>query len=110
MKKQLLTLLFTATAATALAQVTDTGNNVGIGNATPTSKLDVNGSINLSVGNRITIGGINLLNSIGTRNIHIGDAAGSVSTGTDNAFIGFQAGRLNTTGVNNAFIGAKQER
>jgi hypothetical protein len=105
MKKQLLTFLFAATAATALAQITDTGNNVGIGNATPASKLDVNGSINLSVGNRITIGGINLLNAIGTRNIHIGDAAGSVSTGTDNAFIGFQAGKLNTTGVNNAFIG-----
>jgi hypothetical protein len=103
--KQLFTLLLTAVATAALGQVTDTGNNVGIGNAAPASKLDVNGSINLSVGNRITIGGVNLLNSIGTRNIHIGDAAGSVSTGTDNTFIGFQAGRLNTTGVNNAFIG-----
>jgi hypothetical protein len=105
MKKQLLTFLFAATAATALAQITDTGNNVGIGNATPASKLDVNGSINLSVGNRITIGGVNLLNTIGTRNIHIGELAGAVSTGTDNAFIGFQAGKLNTTGVNNSFIG-----
>ena len=106
MKKQLLTLLFAATAATALAQITDTGNNVGIGNATPASKLDVNGSINLSVGNRLTIGGINFLNANGTRNIAIGDGSGAANTtGTDNAFIGYQAGKLNTTGVNNAFIG-----
>jgi len=105
MKKQLLTFLFAATAATAFGQITDTGNNVGIGNAAPASKLDVNGSVNLSVGNRITVDGNNLLNAIGTRNIHIGESAGAVSTGTDNAFIGYQAGKLNTTGVNNAFIG-----
>jgi hypothetical protein len=106
MKKQLLTVLFAATAATALAQITDTGNNVGIGNATPASKLDVNGSINLSVGNRITIGGVNLLNATGTRNIAIGDGSGAANTtGTDNTFIGYQAGKQNSSGVNNTFIG-----
>ncbi len=105
MKSNFLIALLTVSVSTAIGQVTDTGNNVGIGNASPTSKLDVNGSLNLSLGNRITVDGNNLLNAIGTRNIHIGESAGAVSTGTDNAFIGYQAGKLNTTGVNNAFIG-----
>jgi hypothetical protein len=37
--------------------IIDNGTNVGIGIPSPSAKLDVNGGINLSVGNRITIGG-----------------------------------------------------
>ena len=80
--------------------------NVGIGNATPTSKLDVNGSINLSAGNRITIGASNALHANGTNNIAVGKLAGnSITTGQGNAFIGTEAGKVLTTGNFNSFIG-----
>ncbi|MBL4587617.1 MAG: hypothetical protein JKX84_11270 [Flavobacteriales bacterium] len=98
-------------ATTATAQLYSSGNNivvgtnVGIGNATPAFPLDVDGGINLSVGSIITIGGVNALNSNGTRNIHIGQNAGVISTGDQNAMIGYNAGLNNTTGAKNTFIG-----
>jgi hypothetical protein len=106
MKKLFLAICTFAINTAVLGQaITDNGTNVGIGNSTPTSKLDVNGSINLSAGNRITVGGTNALNMNGTRNIHIGENAGAISTGDQNAFIGYNAGQLNTTGAKNTFIG-----
>ena len=99
------------TSLTANAQLFSSGNNiivgtnVGIGNPAPIYPLDVDGGINMSSGNAITIGGVNALNSNGTRNIHIGQNAGIVSTGNQNAFIGYNAGLNNTTGSKNTFIG-----
>jgi len=108
MKKQLLTFLFAATAATAFGQITDTGNNVGIGNAAPASKLDVNGSVNLSVGNQITIGGDRAVALTGSQNAMIGKLAGnSITSGQRNVFIGSEAGKLLTTGSYNSFIGGQ---
>jgi hypothetical protein len=107
-------LIFLGTFALALAfqstfgqsAITDNGTNVGIGNGSPAFKLDVNGGLNLSAGNRITFGGGNALHANGTENIAIGQLAGqSITTGRRNAFIGTGAGRLLTTGELNAFIG-----
>jgi len=43
-----------------------------------------------------------------TRNLLVGEGAGAVlgSSGTDNTFIGYYAGNVNTTGNNNSFIGS----
>lgn len=102
-------LLLLTTVANSQS-LTDDGTNVGIGNATPMYRLDVNGGINLSVGNRITYDGVNALNMDGVRNIHIGQNAGAVSTGDQNAFIGYNSGQVNTTGAKNTFIGATAGR
>jgi len=111
MKKPIFLVLSVCIAHWAHGQaITDNGTNVGIGNPSPTSRLDVNGSINLSSGNRITIGGVNALNTNGVRNIHIGENAGAISTGDQNAFIGYNVGQLNTTGAKNTFIGATAGR
>jgi hypothetical protein len=94
------------TSASFGQAITDNGTNVGIGNASPAFKLDVNGGINLSAGNRITFGGGNALHTNGVENVAIGQLAGqSITTGRRNAFIGTGAGRLLTSGELNAFIG-----
>ncbi len=91
--------------------ITDNGTNVGIGNATPAFKLDVNGGINLSAGNRITIGGVNALHANGNANTAIGPNAGaSLTTGQRNAFIGFDAGRFATSASYSAMIGFQAGR
>jgi hypothetical protein len=108
MKKLVLAISACAITSASFGQtaITDNGTNVGIGNATPAFKLDVNGGLNLSAGNRITFGGGNALHANGTENIAIGQLAGqSITTGRRNAFIGSGAGRLLTTGELNAFIG-----
>ncbi|MFT4680912.1 MAG: hypothetical protein ACI9FU_000542, partial [Granulosicoccus sp.] len=64
----------------AIAQVTDTGNNVGIGVAIPAHKLDVDGDVNLSSGNKIRINGRSVVSTVGTGNTFIGDLAGDVNT------------------------------
>lgn len=122
------TIRHNGTAWEATSTMFNIGGNVGIGNTTPSSKLDIDGGINLSVGNAITIGGKNLLNAKGVqnvsigpgsgegiatggsgeRNVFIGDHAGQLTTsGNANAFIGFFAGSKNTTGSNNIAIGTR---
>jgi hypothetical protein len=108
MKKLFLAISACAITSASFGQtaITDNGTNVGIGNASPAFRLDVNGGLNLSAGNRITFGGGNALHANGTENIAIGQLAGqSITTGRRNAFIGTGAGRLLTTGELNAFIG-----
>jgi hypothetical protein len=73
--------------------IIDNGTNVGIGNPSPAFKLDVNGGINLSVGNQITFNGVRALSMPGIRNVAIGESAGaSVTSGQGNLFIGREAG------------------
>ncbi|MBL4586694.1 MAG: hypothetical protein JKX84_06530, partial [Flavobacteriales bacterium] len=74
-------------------------------NGTEVGRFNQTGQLALPTSNDITIGGVNALNMDGTRNIHIGQNAGVVSTGDQNAFIGYNTGFNNTTGSKNAFIG-----
>jgi trimeric autotransporter adhesin len=84
----------------------DNTGNVGIGVLLPSQKLDVDGSVNLSAGNALRIGGANAVHMNGTENVAIGQNAGnSLTSGLRNAFIGTGAGRSLTTGQLNAFVG-----
>lgn len=95
-------------ACGAMAQVYDTGSNVGIGVVSPGFKLDVDGSLNISAGNGINIDGNQVISANGSRNIFIGDGTGlNITSGQDNAIIGFKAGEDLTTGTFNTLIGLK---
>lgn len=74
-------------------------------NDTEVARFKTSGELELATGGGITVGGYNALNMDGTRNIHIGENAGAFSTGDQNAFIGYNAGKVNTAGSKNTFIG-----
>jgi hypothetical protein len=77
--------------------------NVGIGTASPTSKLDVSGDINTSSSYGI-LG--NTVLSTPNWNVFVGGAAGySNTTGSFNTMVGTNAGDNNTTGSYNIFLG-----
>jgi hypothetical protein len=97
-----------------------TTGNVGIGNASPSEKLEVSGNIELSSTNdALMISGNPVLKANGTQNIFVGrnagdggsyntfvgEDAGKDNTGISNTFIGRQAGRVNTSGGQNVFLG-----
>jgi hypothetical protein len=77
--------------------------NVGIGTVGPSSKLDVVGDININ--SSYKIGGNKVLSNPGSGNIFVGVLAGAVNTGTNNTFLGNEAGYSTTTGNANTFLG-----
>src|SRR6266536_3284974 len=87
-----------------LRMVIRPNGRVGIGTATPETKLDVAGSINAFV---YESGGIPLLTFAGNANLYVGPLAGeSVSGGSNsNTFVGYAAGQNMTSGSLNTFIG-----
>jgi hypothetical protein len=86
-----------------LMRVTRTGN-LGIGNPTPGAKLDVTGNINTST--QYNIAGNRILSAPGSNNAFVGFEAGKLnSTGAKNSFFGQGAGFSNSTGGENSFFG-----
>ncbi|MBS1971813.1 MAG: hypothetical protein JSU04_15985, partial [Bdellovibrionales bacterium] len=105
----------------------DASGNFGIGTATPTAALDVNGAINISgtngisypstdstAGSSIAIGASALvqqysLASAAYRNTAIGyqamSNAGLTTAATKNTAVGYKAGANSTTGFQNTYIG-----
>lgn len=99
----------------------DNGSSVGIGTASPTYKLDVNGTgrfvDSIFLGN-VIIGktkqnnnsirfGINLGLSTADKNVAIGTNNLQKDTGGENVAIGFEAGKSITTGTRNMLIGSQ---
>jgi hypothetical protein len=79
--------------------VADDGN-VGVGTASPSSKLDIAGSLNLA--DVLKVGGSTVLSAT-TNNAFFGIETGN--SGTSNTFVGAEAGHQNTSGGDNTFIG-----
>ncbi|MFA5131422.1 MAG: hypothetical protein WC467_03265 [Patescibacteria group bacterium] len=86
--------------------------NVGIGTSTPADKLYVQGNLGLPLSSStegiIKMGGQRYIHSFGnTNNIFVGYQAGNttLTTATENTFIGAQAGQNLTTGSYNVAIG-----
>src|SRR6266536_1684982 len=87
-----------------LRMVIRPNGRVGIGTATPETKLDVAGNINTST--QYNIGGNRVFSNAGTNNTVAGSGAGTVNTGANNSFFGFNAGNVNTTAGRNSFFGS----
>jgi hypothetical protein len=101
------------------------GGNVGIGTTTPGQKLDVAGTTRTTnavvttalTGNGTDVGssvvgigiradgGLNVGQNTAGNTVSLGYQAGQTNTGNANTFIGYQAGRANTTGQENTFSG-----
>eukprot|EP01006_Ploeotia_vitrea_P016389 TRINITY_DN47017_c0_g1_i1.p1 TRINITY_DN47017_c0_g1~~TRINITY_DN47017_c0_g1_i1.p1 ORF type:complete len:510 (+),score=-70.55 TRINITY_DN47017_c0_g1_i1:67-1596(+) len=105
MKKILLLSSFIIVLAfTSKAQNTfPTSGNVGIGTTTPNYPLDLNGNLNIS--GSYKIGGKTVFSYPGSNNSFLGENAGLFNTtGTNNIFIGFMSG-MYTSGSKNVFVG-----
>lgn len=74
-------------------------------NNTEVAKFTTGGDLNIFSGGRLTIDGKNAVSMDGVRNVMIGENAGTVNTGDQNAFIGYNAGQTNSSGSKNTFIG-----
>lgn len=86
-----------------------TGNGLIQGNSLIGGNLTVNGTAGANVFNATTqfnIGGNRVLSVPGTRNTFAGRQTGTVNTGADNSFFGFNAGNDNTSGADNSFFGS----
>jgi len=92
--------------ATPLMTLEETSGFVGIGTNSPSSTLDVNGTI--SVSNAYDINGFEMIRTPGNEtNISIGESAGSsvIASQFGNVFVGGSAGAATTNGGNNIFVG-----
>ncbi len=74
--------------------VTDDGTTVG-----------VNGDVDLTTGNFYAINGSRVVSNTGTANIFVGGNTANANTAANNSFFGQAAGRDNTSGGDNTFIG-----
>ncbi len=95
--------LETTTSITVLS----TGE-VGIQDDNPAYPVEVNGNTNLSGANDIyRIGTAHVLSIPNTKNLYLGEGAGAQnnSAGTDNTYVGYQAGYSSTNGDYNVAIG-----
>jgi len=99
----------TTDVATGTSITIDAAGDVGVGDTDPGYKLEVNGDVNLTNNTDIyRIGAVHVLSIPNTQNLYVGEGAGNANdaTGTDNVFIGYQAGYNNSSADNNTFVGS----
>ena len=83
--------------------------NVGIGTASPADRLDVAGHINSSESYKLD--GATILANTGSENIFVGQDAGeNITSGSGNLAVGQAALRYNATGSNNSAVGYEAGR
>lgn len=84
-------------------------NNTAIGGTTPASATFTTANANIfNATEQYNLGGARILatGTPGLANLFAGHLAGPATTGHNNSFFGWSAGRFNTTGNNNAFFGS----
>ncbi|WP_144080116.1 bZIP transcription factor [Flectobacillus major] len=64
------------------------------------------GSVNIKADSAYKIGGKTILSIKGFQNIFLGDSSGVINSGTNNTFVGKNAGAKNTSGASNMFLGS----
>lgn len=77
--------------------------NVGIGTTSPSSKLDIDGDVNIN--GVYKNGNETILSNSGSGNIFVGAGSGASNTGNSNTFLGHHSGYNNTSGYWNVFLG-----
>lgn len=86
----------------------DENGYVGINDTNPAYRLEVDGNINLSSSTDVyRVGSAHCLSKPNTKNIYVGQGAGAQNNagGTDNTYVGYQAGYSSTTGDYNVAFG-----
>jgi hypothetical protein len=97
---------FAIGSSTATNFVVTNGGSVGIGTASPTQKLDVAGSINVSSGSAYMYGGSNVIvASTALSNYFFGNSGNLTMTGNNNTGLGWGALISNTSGYSNTATG-----
>jgi hypothetical protein len=86
---------------TTSQQVASNFNISGNGTAAGTLAANV-----VNATTQYNLGGLRVLSNAGSNNLFVGTNAGNNNTGSGNAFFGADAGQSTTTGYNNAFFGA----
>jgi trimeric autotransporter adhesin len=90
------------------SNIHNNGGRVGIGTSTPFQKLDVNGQVNIPLDSAYMINNKSILNARGSNNLFIGLNAGAMNTiGFHNLYAGFNSGVVNTIGSQNTFLGSE---
>ncbi len=83
----------------ATQNITTSGNDAhDIGSSTNPFK-------NIYLGSNVKIDGATFVSNGGSTNTLLGETQNTLNTATDNTFVGYQAGKANTTGASNLFSG-----
>lgn len=93
---------------TMAAIIINSSGDVGFGDTIPIYKLEVDGDANTTNSTGVyRIGADHALSKPNTKNLYIGEGAGAQNNaaGTDNLYIGFQAGYSSTGGDYNVSVG-----
>ena len=86
---------------------TDSQDLVFKTNNTENARFTTAGDLDLADDSRILVNGDNLMNVLGTSNLHIGRAAGQSSSGSYNVLVGEEAGIVVSSGSYNMVLGYK---
>lgn len=100
----------TTDLSTGTAITIDANGDVGINDTDPGYKLEVSGDINMvNTTDVYRIGTAHVLSKPNTKNIYVGEGAGNANDadGSDNTFVGYNAGYTNSSADFNVYLGSE---